>query len=622
MARHDAEDTAHVKGKRRVWRYVVLAVAVVAALAVAAGAWIAYTGLQARDALVTAAGAVAGTQDALLGADVAAAEASVAEASALTSEAASKTSDPVWKVVGALPWIGSSPKAVTLATEAADEVVSGSLPKFVEAAAILDVDTIKDPQGRVDLARLAPAGATLGEAQASLSAAAATLAEVPTSGVVAPVTEGLDELNAEVDQALGISATASQLLAVMPTMLGEAAPQTYFVAFQSPVEIRGTGGFLGTYGVLTVDGGELVQKDVESNDTLKRFDEPIVDLGPDYRALYGRDPALWQNMNMSPNFPYAGIQWATAYQLQFGQQIAGVMAVDINALEYLIQATGPVTAPNGKVLTADNVVQYLGNDIYFEFADDNAAREQYQADVATQLIERVLELEGGTGALVKALTDGVSGGHIQLWSQDAAIQAALETTPIAGTTPTAEGPYAQLVLNNGAGNKMDFYTERTLEYIGGECQADNRQSLVRATLLNNVPPIDQGPAIHLRPGRHSSRRRRPAVQPQLGLRPPAHRRGRHRGSRQRRTNNGVLRRRTQPPCSPARPRTTSGCPGGGRTRRHRTAIRCRTRHPRAADDPAAGDGRGVEWVLIGVRCLHASAPIWWCSIGAPRSSAN
>ncbi len=382
----------------------------------------------------------------------------------------------------------------------------------------------------------------------------------------------------------------------MPT-----APQTYFVAFQSPVEIRGTGGFLGTYGVLTVDGGELVQKDVESNDTLKRFAEPIVDLGPDYRALYGRDPALWQNMNMSPNFPYAGIQWATAYQLQFGQQVAGVMAVDINALEYLIQATGPVTAPNGKVLTADNVVQYLGNDIYFEFADDNAAREQYQADVATQLIERVLELEGGTGALVKALTDGVSGGHIQLWSQDAAIQAALETTPIAGTTPTAEGPYVQLVLNNGAGNKLDFYTERKVEYFSGECQADQRQSTVRVTLLNNVPPVGEGPnyiygRIDTRAGAADPRSNRTLTYVHLPI------------------GSGVtaVRLNGEPttaffgaelghPVARLDTELPAGVPVVLELDVHRTAVRCRAGRPSAADDPAAGDGRGLESLLAEIR---------------------
>ena len=404
MSKHSA------KGKRHAWRYVLLAVGVVLAVTVMAGAWIAYTGLQARDALVTAAEAVSGTQNALLGSDVAAAEASLTQASGLTAEAEAKTSDIVWKAVGALPVVGATPKAVTVTTEAANQVISESLPQFVQAAAILDVETIKNAEGKVDLTRLPPASQALAGAQASLEQAAATLATVPTEGVATQVSEGKAELTAKVDEALDISTTASTLLAVMPQMLGANGPQTYFVAFQSPVEIRGTGGFLGNYGVVTVADGELEQKDVKSNSNLQRFPWPVVDLGPDFLQLYGQDPALCQSMNMSPNFHCAGVQWATALQKQFGPQMAGVMGVDITALQYLIEATGPVTAPNGKVLTADNVVQYLGNDIYFKFADDNEAREKYQGQIATQLMDRVLALEGGTSALVKALKTSVSGG--------------------------------------------------------------------------------------------------------------------------------------------------------------------------------------------------------------------
>ena len=56
-----------------------------------------------------------------------------------------------------------------------------------------------------------------------------------------------------------------------------------------------------------------------------------------------------------------------------------------------------------KVLTADNVVQYLGNDIYFEFEDDNSARKEYQAEIATDLLERAIALvEARTAA--KAIT--------------------------------------------------------------------------------------------------------------------------------------------------------------------------------------------------------------------------
>ena len=470
------------------WRYLVIGLASVLAVAVLAGAWIVYTGLQARDALVAAADAVSGTQDALLGADVTAAEAALANAADLTAEAESKTSDIVWKAVGALPVVGATPKAVTVTTEAANQVISESLPQFVEAAAILDVDTIKNADGKVDLTRLPPASQALAGAQASLEQAAATLATVPTTGVASEVSEGTAELSAKVDEALAISTTASTLLGVVPTMLGANGPQTYFVAFQSPVEIRGTGGFLGTYGLLTADQGELVRKDTFSNSTLQNFAAPVVDLGPDYRELYGRDPALWVNMNMSPNFPYAGVQWATAWRNQTGEEVAGVLAVDLTALQYLIQATGPVTAPGGQVLTADNVVQYLGSDIYLKYAEDNTGRKDLQAEVATDLIDRVLRLEGGMSALISALSQSVSGGHVQMWSTSDDIQQTLATTNLAGQTSTAPGPYVRLVLNNGGGTKLDYFLQRKVEYLGGQCSDDGtRQSTVRVTLTNNAP---------------------------------------------------------------------------------------------------------------------------------------
>ena len=83
------------KGKQHVWRWVLLAVGLALVVTMMAGAWIVYNGLQARDALVAAADAVSGTQNALLGADVAAAEASLTQAADLTAEAETKTSDIV-----------------------------------------------------------------------------------------------------------------------------------------------------------------------------------------------------------------------------------------------------------------------------------------------------------------------------------------------------------------------------------------------------------------------------------------------------------------------------------------------------------------------------------------------
>ena len=479
-----ANNSASAKSGLR-WLRRGLALFVV--LGIAAGAWIAYTGLQAKDALETAASALSGAQGALLDGDTAAANTAVTQASALTAEARTATSDPVWKVVGAVPLLGATPRSVTLATAAADEVVSVSLPQFVSAAETLDVLTLKNADGKVDLARFPPAGAQLAAAEASLRDAESLMAEIPTSGVPSFVSDGTAQLSAKITEALGVSTIAGPLLQVAPQLLGAQGPQTYFLAFQSPVEARGTGGFLGAFGLLTVDQGDITSRDVETNTVLKDFPAPVVDLGQDYADLYGSDVRNWVNMNLSPNYPYAGVQWAQATQDQFGQGVAGVVAMDITAVKYLIEATGPVTAPDGKVLDANNAIQYLGNDIYFEFEGDNEARKRYQAEIATDLLDRVIALDGSTTAVVQALSSAVAGRHLQMWAADQTAQASIAATPLAGATNTEPGPYAQLVINNGAGNKMDFYLQRELIYTAGSCSADQRSSTVTARLTNTVP---------------------------------------------------------------------------------------------------------------------------------------
>ena len=51
------------------------------------------------------------------------------------------------------------------------------------------------------------------------------------------------------------------------------------------------------------------------------------ELGSDYVALWGQDPALWVNSNESPHFPYGAQIWLAAWQAQHGQRLDGVLAL-------------------------------------------------------------------------------------------------------------------------------------------------------------------------------------------------------------------------------------------------------------------------------------------------------
>ena len=124
---------------------------------------------------------------------------------------------------------------------------------------------------------------------------------------------------------------------LLSPMLGADGPRTYLVVFQNNAEARGTGGLIGAYAVISASKGAVTVERLGSVADLASLTAPALNLGPDYQALYGSDPGLWVNVNMSPHFPYAAQLMAAMWQRQFGTSLDGVIATDPVALSYLLQ---------------------------------------------------------------------------------------------------------------------------------------------------------------------------------------------------------------------------------------------------------------------------------------------
>jgi hypothetical protein len=85
-----------------------------------------------------------------------------------------------------------------------------------------------------------------------------------------------------------------------------------------------------------------------------------------------------------------------------------------------------------------------------------------------------------------------------VWSRDASTESALEEAELAGDVPERTGPFAYLVVNNSAGNKMDYYLRRSLTYELGRCEGGTRSSVVRIKLTNAAPATGLPALVALR----------------------------------------------------------------------------------------------------------------------------
>lgn len=451
-------------------------------------AWLSVEALDAKWSLEQARGKAEEAKDALLRADTASAAQSASEAKAHAQAARDATHSVPWQVAAVVPWLGEPFQA----GQQIAEVALGLVGDVLEPAT--DVGTALAPErliaeGRIDVFSLRtqePRLTALSESATQISSEAREITNPTFPSMLRTARTEIATQTSDLANLLNRTAVAARLL---PSMMGADGPRTYFMGFQTNAEARGTGGLLGGYGILRFDNGTASVDTLGPNAQLDKQFAPL-DLGPDYADLYGfGDPTTdYRNSNFSPHFPYAAQIWKSMWSQQTGQNVDGAIAIDPIALSYILGAVGPVTMPDGEVITPDNVVELTESIAYKRFPADQNARKTYLQGIAGKVVEKITGPVASPRLLFDALGKAVSEGRIAVWSSSPTDQALIEQTPFAHTVPDDAAPYAAVVINNLGGNKLDYYLRRKISYTADGCDGDMRNTSVSINLQSSVPP--------------------------------------------------------------------------------------------------------------------------------------
>ncbi len=284
-------------------------------------------------------------------------------------------------------------------------------------------------------------------------------------------------------------------------MMGADGPRTYFMAFQTNAEARGTGGLLGGFGILRFDNGTATVDTLASNRDLDGA-SASVDLGREFTDMYGFTNPMtdFRNSNLSSHFPNAAQIWKSMWAEQTGTNVDGVILLDPVTLSYVLGAVGPVTMPDGEVITKDNVIELTESTAYSRFPTDQTARKKYLQDIANEVVGKITGRIESPQKLLDALGKAVGERRIAVWSSMPADQKLLEETPLAHVIADDPAPYAEVVINNLGGNKLDYYLRRQIEYVADGCSAETRNSTVTIRLANEAPKTGLPDYVATAPG--------------------------------------------------------------------------------------------------------------------------
>ncbi|WP_128644515.1 DUF4012 domain-containing protein [Rhodococcus sp. BS-15] len=491
-----ATSSTDVRGSRSgKKRPILVAVGVLLVLVIAFLAWLGYEAYSAQSSLTATRDSATQAKDALLDGDAAGAEAAAARASESADDAVAATTSIPFSIAKAVPYLGSPLKSVSQITDVVHGLAVDVLAPASAAGASLNPSSLVDG-GTVDTAALRDAQPVLEQTSAAAEALSDRAQQVDKPaflGVVDEARTSLIDQTHDLASLLTNTHIASQLL---PSMLGDNGPRSYFLAFQTNAEARGTGGLLGGYGIIRAENGTARVDTLGSNNELEFAKQPI-DLGPEYNALWGpRNTTIdFRNSNASPHFPYAAQIWSSMWTEQTGEVLNGAIATDPIALSYILGATGPITLADGEQITADNVVEITLSTAYSRFGDDQAARKAYLQEIAAAVVQKMTTGAAPTRPLLDAVGRAGSEGRISIYSADPAEQAILADTKVGHTLPDSPAPYANVVVNNAGGNKLDYYLTRDITYSAESCTAGTRKSTVTATLTNTVDPNGLTPYV-------------------------------------------------------------------------------------------------------------------------------
>lgn len=389
------------------------------------------------------------------------------------------------------------------------------------ALAQIDPEKLAVHNGRIDVDAIRAVEAPLRQLSAQLDAFEAAINDADSPWLLQPVRDRFTSLKALLARQRETGDTALYAVQHAPAMLGADGQRVYFIAFTTPAEARGLGGFMGNWAEITVTDGHIEMTNFGRTSDL----EPVGSAptkhvtGPaDFLKRYGRygfvepdtggaRPTIWHDVTISPHFPSVAQVIAELYPQSGGKHLDGVFAMDVYTLAALLDATGPITlAGLDTPLTSANAPQYLLRDQYLL-----ASRDE-RIDVLEQLAKETVSklLAGGLPSppkLAKLLSPLVAEQRLIGWAVRPEEEELFKRIRLNGALPAlGGGDGLALTFNNAGNSKIDSYLDGSINYVAtpnfaaGSLSADVTIQLHNGAPVGSVPDYVIGNSLGLPTG--------------------------------------------------------------------------------------------------------------------------
>ncbi len=331
--------------------------------------------------------------------------------------------------------------------------------------------TITVEEKRSMLKLLSESGPDIQGAKAQVDLARIYLDRIPDRGLFGPLAKAIQPLKEQLPAIQSVLDHAIPAIDAIPGMVGFPKSRKYLFLLENNSELRPTGGFIGTYGIVELRDGEIGSFFTDNIYNLDKPAEAFLNIKPPapLQKYLNADRWFLRDANWSPDFPTSAQEVLRFYDLETRKKnsLGGVIAMTPTMIQSLLKLTGDITV-NGIKFTQDNLVDVLEYQVQLGFLRQGIAeseRKEIIGILATSLFDRLLTMpKNRWPEMWKALDTGIKEKQVMLYMANEEEQQYLQEVGWSGAVSKTEGDSLLVADANLASLKSDPGVQRTITY--------------------------------------------------------------------------------------------------------------------------------------------------------------
>ena len=277
---------------------------------------------------------------------------------------------------------------------------------------------------------------------------------------------------------------------VFTEIIGDKQPQKYLLLFINNSELRATGGFIGSYGILNMENGKVENMFIDGifnpDGQLK---EKIVPPMPIQKIS-----ASWSmhDANWFADFPTSAQKVASFYEKTGGSTVDGVISFTPNVIEKILKITGPIRIDEyNMTIDSENFLSVSQMQVEELYDREENKPKKFLADLMPIIFEKMFNNEKLNKQeriqryleFINIVEESLTEKHIMFYHRNPEIENMILKRGWGGQILNSSGDYLSVINSNINGYKTDAVVEEHIDHVT-EIQEDG--SIINTVKITRV----------------------------------------------------------------------------------------------------------------------------------------